>query len=393
MDLGAPPTADKTPWHIVHCLSALSLGGSELATLELAEGQRQAGHRVTLVAQGGPLVERCREAGVAHLEWPIGAKRLASLRYIRRLRRWFIEEQVDVVHAQARLPAWIAKLALRGIPQQQRPAWLTTIHGQYSLGRYSRVMTQGDGVIAVSQAMADWAHQLNPQFNGVMKVVYGGIDPDYFNPGFEPEASWLRQFETAYPQLEGKQLLSLVARGTRLKNHAGFIRLIAGLRAQGINAAGLLVGGFSVRRQHYRRELEQLCQELGVTDSIIFLGDRQDVRELMSVSDLIVNISTKAEAFGRTLVEALALGRPVLSWDRGGASEILAQVYPTGAVPADDEAQLLQRAMALLFQAPKPSPVPFSLHQTTRETLAFYRQVLANQARHQAAQTPSSSGL
>lgn len=382
--MGAARSPEQ-PLHIVQCLAALSLGGSELATVELAEGLRAVGHRVTLIARPGALTERCVAAGVNLLPWDIGAKRLRSLAWILRLRRWLRQQAasgqaVDVLHAQARLPAWLAWLAWRGLDPSTRPAWFTTVHGQYSPSRYSRIMASGEGVIAVSQAMARWAARLDPSAASRTQVIYGGIDPQVYFPQFHASADWLQRFDRDWPGVRQRPLISLVARGTRLKNHAALIRLIAALRQRGCDVAGLIVGGFSQRRQHYRDELDALAKQLGVSEHIHFLGDRQDIRELMSISALVVNLSTKAEAFGRTLAEALALGRPVLSWDRGGASEILAQCYSAGAVPADDEAALLERALALLDQAPVPLVVPFQLTRTSAQTLAFYRQVLASKA-------------
>lgn len=370
--------ADSRPLHIVHCFSALTLGGSELATVELAEGQLAAGHKVTLIAKAGPLSQRAQRAGAQCLDWSIGKKRLSTLAYIRRLRRWLLANAVDVVHAQARLPAWIAYAAIRPLSPAQRPVWCTTVHGQYSLGRYSRVMASGDGVIAVSQAMAHWARRLHPQLDGPVQVIYGGVDPQHFFPAFRADDTWLTDFDQQWPGLRQQPLLALVARGTRLKNHAGFIELIAQLRAQGEDVAGLIVGGFSKRRAHYREELEQLAQRHQVTKHIHYLGDRQDVRELMSIASMVVNISNKAEAFGRTLAEAVALGRPILSWDRGGASEILQQCFPQGAVPADDSSRLLATAQQILHHPTVPASVPYQLALTTSQTLAFYQMLLSH---------------
>lgn len=368
--------ADTRPLHIVHCLSALTLGGSELATVELAEGQLAAGHRVTLIAQAGPLSERAKWAGAECLHWPIGKKRLSTLAYIRKLRHWLQAQRVDVLHAQARLPAWIAAAAIRPLRRSQRPLWCTTVHGQYSLGRYSRVMASGDGVIAVSEAMAQWAQRLHPQLPGQLRVIYGGVDPQSFFPAFQADEHWLADFDQHWPAVRQQSILALVARGTRLKNHAGFIELVAKLRQRGEDVAGLIVGGFSKRRAHYRAELQQLAAQHQVVEHIHYLGDRQDVRELMSIADMVVNISSKAEAFGRTLAEAVALGRPVLSWDRGGASEILQQCFPQGAVPADDMLALVDRAQAILQAPDRPAPVPYRLAITTAQTLEFYQHLL-----------------
>mgnify|MGYP000635706629 CR=1 FL=1 len=107
--------------HVVQVLVSLNLGGSELVAVELTEHLAAAGHRVTVIAADGPLGDRVRASGAAHLDWPVGRKRLGTLRYIARLRDWLSAERPDILHLHSRLPAWISRLALRGRAEGRRP--------------------------------------------------------------------------------------------------------------------------------------------------------------------------------------------------------------------------------------------------------------------------------
>ena len=122
--------------HIVQALVSLNLGGSELVAVELTEHARAAGHRVTVVAADGPLGDRVRACGAELLAWPLGKKRLSTLKYIRRLREWIARERPDILHVHSRLPAWICRLALRGLPDDQRPVFITTMHNSVIIGVY-----------------------------------------------------------------------------------------------------------------------------------------------------------------------------------------------------------------------------------------------------------------
>ena len=126
--------------HIVQALVSLNLGGSELVATELAESHMRLGHRVTVIAAHGPLQERVLAAGAEHLDWPIGKKSPVTLAGIGRLARWLQQERPDVLHVHSRLPAWICLLALRRVPADQRPVFITSMHGHYSVNRYSAVM-------------------------------------------------------------------------------------------------------------------------------------------------------------------------------------------------------------------------------------------------------------
>ena len=136
--------------HVVQALVSLGIGGSEMVAVEITEHLRALGHKVTVLAADGPLEGRVNDSGASLLDWPIGRKRLGTLRFIRQLRSWLLENQPDIVHAHSRLPAWICYLALRKIPKDKRPVFITSVHGQYSVSSYSAVMARGDQVIAVS---------------------------------------------------------------------------------------------------------------------------------------------------------------------------------------------------------------------------------------------------
>ncbi|MGA9572616.1 MAG: glycosyltransferase, partial [Lysobacterales bacterium] len=142
--------------HVVQALVSLGIGGSELVAVETTEALIAAGHRVTVIAANGPLEKRVKAAGANWLDWPIGRKRLATLRFIRQIRSWIQENHVDIVHVHSRLPAWICYLALRKLPPDQRPVFITSMHGQYSVSSYSAIMARGDHVVAVSDHIRNY---------------------------------------------------------------------------------------------------------------------------------------------------------------------------------------------------------------------------------------------
>jgi glycosyltransferase involved in cell wall biosynthesis len=97
---------------------------------------------------------------------------------------------------------------------------------------------------------------------------------------------------------------------------------------------------------------------------------------VFAFSDLVLSLSTKPESFGRTVLEALSLGRPVLGYDHGGVGEVLAQVYPAGLVPLGDQQALVNKACELLdATVPVPPQHPFSRAKMLEGTLALYEQL------------------
>jgi len=364
---------------VVQLLPALHSGGVERSTLEIAAALVAAGHRSLVISAGGRLVEALVAAGSEHITLPVGRKSLHAFATLRALRRQLAAIRPDIVHARSRLPAWLGRLALRGLAAK-RPRWVTTVHGLNSPGRYSGVMCTGDAVICVSDTVR--AHVLRhwPATDPArLRVIPRGVDPAAFPRGYLPGTAWRAEWAQQHPALQGGRLLLMPGRGTRLKGHAEAIELLAALRAEGQDLRLWLLGADEPGREAYLDELRRLAKARGVADALVISPPRHDVREAYAVSDLVLQLSTQPEAFGRTVVEALAIGRPVLGWDHGGAGELLRALYPAGAVANGDRAGLVQAARALLAApAPMPVTIPHTLAAMQSATLDVYDQLLAD---------------
>lgn len=368
------------PLTVVQLVPALDTGGVERSTLEVAQALVAAGHRSIVVSAGGRLVDTLVAAGSEHIACSIGRKSLFTLRHIGTLRRLFREIRPDIVHARSRLPAWLAHFALGGAPHPQTH-FVTTAHGLNSPGRYSAIMTRGERVIAVSHTVRDYLianYEIDP---ARIVVIPRGIDHDEFPYGHRPDDEWSAAFFREYPTLADAPLLTLPGRGTRLKGHADAIELVAALKARGIETRLLLLGVVEPKRAAYVEELRRLAEERGVADRVVMSKPRADVRDVYAASALVLQLSNKPEAFGRTVVEALALCRPVLGYAHGGVGELLSELYPAGRVPFGDFGRLVERAAELLRLAPAIPPLKrYDLAEMQRATLAQYTQLVGGVA-------------
>lgn len=365
---------------IVQVLPALEMGGVERGTLEVARRLVAEGHRSTVISAGGRLVEQLEREGSTHLAWDVGAKRLATLRWIPRLRRYLRDARPDVLHLRSRLPAWMAYWAWKSLPAAERPALVTTVHGFYTPGRYSSVMMRGEHVIAISESVR--IHVLE-HYSWVdparIRVIHRGVDPAVYPHGYRPPAEWLAAWCAEHPELQNQYVLTLPARLSRWKGQEDFIAIIAALRAQGVPAHGLLVGGTHPRKRHYEAELRAQIAAQHLGQYITLLGHRSDLREIMAVSDVVLSLSREPEAFGRVSLEALSLGRPVIAYAHGGVGEQLAAILPRGAVPVGDHVTAVQRLMAWYGMPPQvPTRQPFTLERMLTATLEVYREAVAN---------------
>ncbi|TKA88639.1 glycosyltransferase family 4 protein [Guyparkeria sp. SB14A] len=361
-------------------LPALDGGGVERGTLEIAAALVRAGHRAIVISEGGRLVEELEALGGEHVTMPVGRKSLSTLRYIPAVRRLLRDEQVDILHLRSRLPAWIGWLAWKGMPRTSRPHLVTTVHGAYSPGWYSAVMTKGERVIAVSDSIVDYIRSNYPKVDPARIVrIYRGVDPADYHPAFRPDAAWRERFFEEHPQLADRWILTLPGRITQIKGQLDLVEIVAGLKARGVPVHALLVGGVHPRRQDYWQRVQGAIEEQGLGDDITWLGPRRDLREVMAISDVVLSLTTKPESFGRTVTEALALGRPVLGYDHGGVGEQLARVYPEGRIPCRDHRRAVETLDRWYRQGAPSAPdrVPFTLDAMQRETIALYERLAA----------------
>jgi glycosyltransferase involved in cell wall biosynthesis len=359
---------------VVQLLPALDAGGVERSTLEIAEALVRAGHRAIVVSAGGRLLPRLLEIGAEHVTLDIGRKSPLTLRHVHALRALFGEIDADIVHARSRLPAWLGWWALRGM-QGVQPRFATTAHGLNSPSRYSAIMARGERVICVSQTVRDYLLAQYPATDpSRLVVIPRGIDPGAFPRVADPDRAARARLADPHPTLAGDgPLLLLPGRGTRLKGHADAIALLAGLRASGIDARLWMPGVVQAGREGYLAELRRTASDAGIEDFVAMTEAIPDMAAAYAACDLVLQLSRKPEAFGRTVIEALSVGRPVLGWAHGGVGELLRELQPEGAVTPFDGDALPRIARDLLAQPPMPpATMPYTLQAMQEATLAQY---------------------
>ena len=369
--------AEERKLTVLQLLPALQSGGVERGTLEVAQALVERGHRALVMSAGGRLVAPLVESGTEHFTWPIGTKSLTTLLLVRKLRRFLLEQKVDIVHARSRVPAWVAWLAWRGMDPATRPRFVTTVHGMYGVNRYSRIMTRGEAVIAVSDTVREYILQNYPDTPPQrIHVIHRGVDGDAYPHGWKPDAAWQAAFFAQFPNAAGKLIVTLPGRITRLKGHEDFIELIARLNRRGLPVHGLIAGGASPSKLRYLQKLRYRVRSMGLEAHISFTGQRDDLKHVLAISNLVLSLSTQPESFGRTTLEALRLGVPTAGYDHGGVGEILRAVYPAGLLPLTPIDEACRRITQLLQQAdPVPAEEFYPLHDMLMQTLVLYNQL------------------
>ena len=306
------------------------VSGGERSMLELVTGLRDRGLDVVVASPEGPLREHVEARGITHRPVPgtTASFKVSATGYARAaadigrstwaVRRLAREIGADVVHANSIRSGLVAGLASRaGGP----PA---VVHARDTLdgGTVGAVVRTGLRtsalVIAISRHVES---SLRLGRRPPVAVVHNPVDLERFDPA-AADGSALRA------EL-GAPLLGVIAQITPWKAQDDAIRTLALVRERHPGAQLAIVGetkfvGRDVTFDNpaFRRSLDELAAELGVADAVHFLGEREDVPDVIAALDLLL-VPSWQEPFGRTVIEGMALGRVVLATAAGGPREIL----------------------------------------------------------------------
>ncbi|WP_337877131.1 glycosyltransferase family 4 protein [Elioraea sp.] len=341
-------SADSLPPAVLQVLPMLETGGVERGTIEVAEALVRAGFRALVASAGGRLVPELAQLGAEHVALPLASKDpWVMWRNAARLAALIRDRRVAIVHARSRAPAWSALLAAR----RTGARWVTTYHGTYNEGfplkrRYNAVMASGERVIAISRFIAEHVTARHGTDPARLRIIPRGVDPGRFDPTAVSGERIVR-LARAWRLPDDAPVVLLPGRLTRWKGQEVLIEALA--RMARTDAVAVLAGDDQGRRG-YRAGLEALAERLGLGPRVRIVGDCADMPAALMLADVAVSASIEPEAFGRVVVEAQAMGRPVVATAHGGAAETVSPGETGWLVPPGDAAALaaaLDHALAL----------------------------------------------
>jgi glycosyltransferase involved in cell wall biosynthesis len=383
MDL--EPNIKQRPITVLQMVPELQEGGVECATLEMAAHLVKQGHISMVISEGGRMVPQLTAAGSVHLRYAhVGEKSPRCLSHIVPLRRLLMQRHVDVLHLRSRLPAWVGYLAWLSLPPPRRPKLVTTFHGFYSVNAYSAVMTRAERIIAVSDTIKAHIRQAYHIRADRITVIHEGVDETLFSPErVNPER--IEAIRDAW-RLEHADipLIFFPGRITRLKGHALFIESLALIRE--LPWVAVCAGDLN-ENPSLAAELKAQIHKHGMQERILFCGYCADMPAALMLAQVVVSPSIKPESFGRTAIEAHAMGKPVVASAHGGSLETVLDrqtgwlVTPgdPGAMAAALSRAITDRPLAARMGRAGQEWVrqTFCAREKRDQTLRLYRDLLA----------------
>ena len=380
---------------ILQIIPRLDAGGAERTTIDIAAALVNAGARALVASEGGRLASELQAVGGVLLPFPAATKNpIRMFLNSRKLARLMLAERVDLVHARSRAPAWVAYGACRIV---ERP-FVTTYHGAYSGKsslklRYNSIMARGDIVIANSRFTAGLINKLYPQARDRVRVIYRGTDLRAFSPS-HVDRERVARLRQSWGLAAHERVVLLAARLTAWKGQKVLIEAASQLKDQGLADVRYVLAGDPQGREGYTREIDNLIESRGLQGVVLRVGHCTDMPAALVAAHVVVVPSTEPEAFGRSAVEAQAMGAMAIVTDIGAVPETVLSPPEAPAdqrtgwrVPPGDPEALAQALLnALNLGATAREAVArrarahverhFSMTQLTEQTLAAYLSLL-----------------
>ncbi len=276
----------------------LGIGGAETHIVELCKELRRQGHDIAICSNGGVYVQELLDVGVRHHYAPMHRRQLGSMLQARKLlREAILAEQPDVVHAHARIPAFLCGTLQKSL----HFPFVTTAHWVFSTRGLLRYMTNwGDRVVAVSQDIKKYLIEEYQVPAPHISTTINGIDTEKFSPHISSQ-----EIYDEFSLDSSRPILSYVSRmdEDRALVAAQLIALAPQLDARFPGIQLLIAGGGNVLDK-LTCEADLQNKKLG-RNCITMAGSRTDINRIVAAGHLFVGVS-------RAALEAMAGGKPVI---------------------------------------------------------------------------------
>ena len=311
---------------VLQVIPKLGYGGAETGCYDIAHYLPENNCESFIVTSGGELLKFIDKKKVKVIKLPVHSKNpLLMLFNSIALIGIILFNNISIVHARSRAPAWSCLLAAKITGRK----FVTTFHGTYNFNSkikkfYNSVMVRSDLIIAGSNFIFSHIKENYTKYLNAKKkllVIFRGINVDYFDSTTKLESDekkLLKKWEIE----KDKKIILLPGRLTVWKGQEVFIEAINLVNIElGYEAFNVVILGSDQGRDLYKKKLIRLTEQYRMTKQVKFIDHCKDMALAYKISDIVVSASIEPEAFGRVAVEAQSMEKPIIASNIGGSNE------------------------------------------------------------------------
>jgi glycosyltransferase involved in cell wall biosynthesis len=336
---------------ILLAAKTMGMGGLERIVVGLARELRGRGHPVWVVSSGGNLVPELQRWGAEHVVAPLEiTSPLGVAQAARQIRRLILEHHIDLVHSFSATASVAINLALRsrgangldGVRLVSSPMGLQNSPRELPVTTWLRnwfLALGAEQILVISPEIRRHLKRVGARDRTLVDFNFVGLDVETFQPSDADHQSVRTEFGFPTDAL----LVSTIGALHPRKSHELFIEAAVRINAAEPRARFLVIGGGELHS-----ELETLARSKGLAGRLVFTGVRDDVARLLSATDVYVKPGVVEGFIGITVLEALALGKPVVAFETEDVKLALTDGHTGLIVPNGDVARLAERIVYLL---------------------------------------------
>lgn len=297
-------------WRVLQVVSSSATSGAERHLVLLSRALQQQGHYVvTVCPPHNWLPQELQRAGVN--TFPLPMRGAGSAMTLWRLARVVREHRIDIIHTHLTRAAYYGLL----LGLLTRKPVVSTVHVFTSDPAYRWLSRLGNPLIAVSEAVRQWLIEYGVPASEV-QTVYNATDFVSLN-GANANAPLEVRSEFGLPSTS--KIIGVFAKVTPIKGQDLLLEALPQVLHSHPDVYVLFVGSIE---GDFARRTQQRAKELGIYRHVVFTGLRADVARLMQAVD-VVTLPSRSETFGLAVLEAMALGKPVVATRVGGLPELV----------------------------------------------------------------------
>ena len=313
---------------VLQVIPKLGYGGAETGCYDLAHYLPENDCGSYIVTSGGELLKFIDKKKVKIIKLPVHSKNplIIFINFLALICVILINN-ISIVHARSRAPAWSCLLAAKITGRK----FVSTFHGTYNFNSkikkfYNSVMVRSDLIIAGSNFIFSHIKENYTKYLDAKKkllVIFRGINVDYFDPTTKldsDEKKLLKEWQIE----KDKKIILLPGRLTGWKGQEVFIEAVNLVNIElGYEAFFAVILGSDQGRDLYKKKLIRLTEQHRLVNQVKFIDHCKDMALAYKVSDIVVSASIEPEAFGRVAVEAQSMERPIIASNIGGSNETI----------------------------------------------------------------------